>query len=197
MVLQENHLIFHLKIKKLKDNFCWVIGQSSLPVLSRLGSHMYWNNTWLNPFNKKIFFNKTLFIENIFIYLFSDKLFNFFFTEVLKKFKKKLFKLILLKKIKQLHLPTTLNEKKLYKKKNLSIKKKIKYNFSKIWFIKYNSYILFTTFVFFYFKIKKKKNTSLLLKPPFKKKLNIFWRKKRGINFKKNTFTSSSVHLKF
>lgn len=158
---------------------------------------MYWNNSWFNFFNKKIFLNKTLFFENIFLYLFSDKLFNFFFTHILGKFKKNFFKLILLKRLtKQLQTSDSRVDNKFFKKKKI-IRKKTKYNFTKIWFIKYNNYILFTTFVFFYFKIKKKKNT-FLSKPFSKKKLNIFWKKKRGINFKKFSFLSSiTPHIKF
>lgn len=36
-------------------------------------------------------------------------------------------------------------------------KTKTKYNFTKVWFVRYNNFILLSTFVFFYFKIKKKK----------------------------------------
>ena len=48
--------------------------------------------------------------------------------------------------------------KKKSKKNKKKIKKKSKrYNFTRLWFIKYNNYILLNSFVFFYFKLKKKK----------------------------------------
>ena len=46
---------------------------------------MYWNNTWVNFFNRKNFFNKTVFFENIYLYLFSENLFNFFFAKNFNK----------------------------------------------------------------------------------------------------------------
>ena len=157
---------------------------------------MYWNNSWVNFFNKKNFFNKTLFFENVFIYLFSDKLFNFFFTGVLNKFKKKFFKFIFKNSTKPhyQHFINVSEDKKVKKIKKIG-KKKIKYNFTKIWFIKYNNYILFSTFVFFYFKIIKKKKK--IVKLSFKKRLNIFWKKKRGINLKKKKLLTSTNHLLF
>ena len=158
---------------------------------------MYWNNSWVNFFNKKNFFNKTLFFENIFVYLFSDKLFNFFFLGFLNKFKKKFFKFILKTSTKPRyrHLVNSSEDKRTKKIKKTG-KKKIKYNFTKIWFIKYNNYILFTTFVFFYFKIKKKKKK--ISKLFFKKRLNIFWKKKRGVNLKKKKLlVSTAPHLFF
>jgi ACT domain-containing protein len=50
-----------------------------------------------------------------------------------------------------------LEEKKLIKKTKIKKNKnKIKrYNFTRIWFIKYNNFVLFTTFVLFYLKITK------------------------------------------
>ena len=142
---------------------------------------MYWNNSWVNYFNKKNFFNKTLFFENIFLFLFSDKIFNFFFTGKLDTFKETtLFKNFFLKKVTtySTQLP---NNKKKFKK---IVKKKVKYNFTRVWFVKYGSYILLSTFVFFYFKIKKKTNKQKF-KYTLKKNNNIFFKKKQS-NFKKN-----------
>ncbi len=155
---------------------------------------MYWNNCWLNNFNRKLFFNKILFLEELFNYLLLEKSFSFFFKKVQQT-----------NKLKNMYFKTTLQQKLLnknfFKKKNKSnqniyIKKKkkiIKYNFTRIWFIKYNNYILLTTFVFFYFKIKKiklkKKQTPLL------KTLGVFWKKKRNSNFKKHTFNNIYVNV--
>lgn len=150
---------------------------------------MYWNNSWVNFFNKKNFFNKTLFFENIFLFLFSDKIFNFFFTSKLDTFKEtNLFKKFFFKKVK-IHSQLPSNEKKFKK----ILKKKVKYNFTRVWFIKYGGYILLSTFVFFYFKVKKKK-TKQKLKYILKKKNNIFFKKKQS-NFKKSfTLFSNNIN---
>lgn len=188
MELHENHSISHLKIKKLKDSLFIVIGQSSLPILSRLGSHMYWNNTWVSFFNRKNFFNKTVFFENIYLYLFSENLFNFFFAKNFTNLNRvNYFKNFLIRKKALNVLLTTTKSKKLRK----IVKKKTKYNLSRVWFVKYNNFILFTTFVFFYFKIKKKKTPYNKLS--FKKKPSVFWRKKKNSNLKKKKFSNLEV----
>ena len=187
MVLLENRLTFHLKIKIRNVNEI-KIGQSSLPILNRLGTHMYWNNVWVNNFNTKHFLNKTLFFENIFYFIFSEKIFKYFFSKTLIRFQHQntQFKLFFLKKNK--------NSKITFlKKKGVSAlsKKKTNYNFTRIWFIKYNSYILFTSFVFFYFKIKKRKwlkRTKYTLSKP----LALFLQKNRGKNFKRRVFLDNS-----
>ncbi len=153
---------------------------------------MYWNNSWVSPFNRKNFLNKTIFFENIFLFLFSDKLFNFFFTHKLTRFKStKIFKVMYIgKRQPQPKLYDNFSYSRVQKKK----KTKTKYNFTKVWFVRYNNFILLSTFVFFYFKIKKKK--TLKIKHLLKKKPNIFWRKKRGVNLKKKKF-SNLDHLLF
>lgn len=148
---------------------------------------MYWNNTWLNNFNSKIFFSKTLFLDDIFIFIFSDKIFKSFFfnKEPLDSPEEKFFKNFFLKRSKKNFSRKNAFFFKKNKKKTLKVKY-YKYNFSKLHFIKYNNHILITTFVFFYFKIKsKKKNQNLknLQKAPL-----IFWRKRRGKNIKKKIF---------
>ncbi len=163
---------------------------------------MYWNNCWLNNFNFKCFFNKTLFLENIFVFIFSEKIFKTFFQKKeinIKKIKneeglkKKLFKKVFFKKVflKKINIKNNLrisklylNKKKTKKKNKFNIKK---YNFSKLWFIKYNNYILLTSFIFFYFKIKSKKkiNKRIVFLPKISL---IFWKKRRGNNIKKKIF---------
>lgn len=66
-------------------------------------------------------------------------------------------------------------------KKNLKEKS---YNFSKIWFIKFNNYVVLSTFVFFYLKLRRKKKQIFQ-----KNKANkLFWKKKRGLNLKRKQF---------
>lgn len=153
---------------------------------------MYWNNTWVNFFNKKLFFNKTLFFENIFLFLFSDKIFNFFFTNKVDSFKETpLFKKIIFKKTKNTNITNLITSDKRIRK---NLKKKVKYNFTRVWFIKYNTYILLSSFVFFYFKVKKKKK-NLKTKHFLKKKQNIFWKKKNNNNPKKLGFTQNHINF--
>lgn len=155
-------------------------------MLNRLGTHMYWNNSWVHTFNGKDFFNKTLFFENVFLYILSERVFTFFFKNViLKKQIKKGFRLSLLKKKKKAFF--TKFFKKGRSKKNITKK----YNFTKMWLLKYNSFILFTTFVFFYFKIKKKKK----IKPKKIKTTKVFllfWKRKKGYRFKKKKFSGQT-----
>ena len=144
---------------------------------------MYWNNSWVNVFNKKVFFNKTLFFENIFYFLFSEKIFTIFFKNFKDNFSKsQLFKQLFFKKQNK-----TKNTLFLKTKKNKKKQKKTKYNFTRIWFIKYNNYILLSSFVFFYLKIKKK-TTTIRIQKFSQKTSNIFWRKKKGTNTKKFFF---------
>ena len=155
-------------------------------MLNRLGTHMYWNNSWVHTFNGKDFFNKTLFFENVFLYILSERVFTFFFKNViLRKQTKKEFRFSLLKK----------NKKSLFTKKfKKGVGKKFltkKYNFTKMWLLKYNSFILFTTFVFFYFKIKKKKKIKLKKRKTSKVFL-LFWRRKKGYRFKKKKFSTKT-----
>lgn len=149
---------------------------------------MYWNNTWLNNFNYKNFLNKTLFLENFFLFIFSEKIFKTFFekttnnTIINKLFLKKIKKFSFFRKNKLLF-------KKIIKKKNTV--KHHKYNFSKVWFVKYNNYLLITTFVYYFFKIKNRKKFKT--KNKFLNKVPIlFWKKRKGPNIKKKIFFKKS-----
>ena len=150
---------------------------------------MYWNNLWVNNFNRKIFLNKTLFIENIFYFIFSEKIFRFFFTKLLKKFIKTnpIFKSFFVKKNNLRKRKFTFFKKRAKKKG----KKKISYNFTRIWFIKFNNYILFTTFVFFYFRVKKRKKLKKI-KLKLSRRSFIFFKKRRGRNIKRKLFLNNN-----
>lgn len=147
---------------------------------------MYWNNSWLNNFNFKNFFSKTLFLENILFYIFSEKIFKIFFEKKISQLEtEKLF-------LKKINKKLFLRKNKIYFTKKKIKKNKIKfnkYNFTKLWFIKYNNYILLTTFLYFFFKIKNKKKYKIKTKPLNKVSL-IFWKKRRGSNIKKKIFFS-------
>ncbi len=147
---------------------------------------MYWNNTWVHTFNSKNFFNKTLFLENIFMFLFTDRVFFFFFkNKFFKKYTKKHF--FVSKFFKKL--PNINNKRNSLRRKNKSLRRKLtkKYNFTRLWVIKFNKFILFTTFVFFYFKVKKKKKLKNR-KKKITKTFLLFWKRKKSYDFKKNIF---------
>lgn len=160
---------------------------------------MYWNNSWLNNFNQTIFFNKILFLENIFFFLFSEKIFqNFFEKKHNNSFsefsKENFFKKFFLKKIRTKKLLKRFN-KVIYTKKFRNKKKQnkiVRYNFTKFWFIKFNNYLLVSSFVFFYFKIKVLKRFSTKKTHTLNKTVSIFWKKKKGDNLKKKISKSLS-----
>lgn len=128
---------------------------------------MYWNNSWLNNFNDSYFLNKTLFLSNFFTYLFSERVFSFFFLSTCEK-ESKFFK----------------DTRALTRGKPKN--KVVRYNFTKLWVVQYNDFILLSNFCFFYFKIKgpskglKKKNLF--------KTATVFFKKKRSANIKKKQF---------
>ena len=144
---------------------------------------MYWNNSWYNNYNFCNFLNKSLFLENLFSLLFSEKVFSFFFKTLLGKLTEStLFKSNLIR-------TSTIFNKNLL----LNQTTKTKYNFTKLWLIKFNNFILVSCFCFFFFKIKKKRITN---KKSFffKKSPTIFWKKKRGVNAFKKSYLN---HLNF
>lgn len=135
---------------------------------------MYWDNCWLNFFNKNNFFNKTNFLESFFVFLFTERIFYNFFTQ-------NFFKKITEENIFNVFLVRKRIRKKFSHKSN----KKIKYNFTKVWFVKHNSFVLLSIFCFFYFKIKKKKKFFKKKLMPVSKTLKVFFKKRRGGSFKK------------
>lgn len=140
---------------------------------------MYWNNSWYNNYNSCNFLNKSLFLENLFSFLFSEKVFSFFFKTLLdNSIKSTLFKSSLVKT------SSTFN-----KNFPLSQTTKTKYNFTRLWLIKFNNFILISCFCFFFFKIKKSKvnNKKSFF---FKKSPTIFWKKKRGTKVFKSLYSN-------
>lgn len=157
---------------------------------------MYWDNCWFNNFNKNFFFNKTIFIGSILHFLFSDEVFDAYFF-----IKKKCIE------GKQLYYFKKFFKKKQFKKQSLRPKRFVteedveittalttppqyRYNFTRLWFVKYNKYILISIFCFFSTKILKK---NIFTKNNFElsyqtKIFGAFFRKKAGKNWRKNQF---------
>lgn len=157
---------------------------------------MYWNNTWLNNYNSGVFFSKTLFLENILFFIFSEKIFQNFFekkSEVLPKevlSKEIFFKKFFLKKFKSKKI---FRDKRFFfftkKFKNKKKQSKItKYNFTRFWFVKLNKFLLISSFVFFYLKVRTVKKNSPKRKNILNKTVLVFWKKRKGDNLKKKKF---------
>lgn len=122
-------------------------------------------------------------MEDIIGFIFSEKIFSYFFSKKFLQNKKKVnfFKNFLKKSPKKLQFKT-----KTFLKKKSTTKK---YNFSKVFLVKYNNYILVSIFFFFYFKIKKRKGLRNLKKKFFLKKIpTIFLKKKKNNKFVKKQF---------
>ena len=94
-------------------------------MLNRLGVYMYWDNCWVNFFNKKNFFNKTLLLVDFFCFFFQENLFFNFFKK------------IFFQKLTDKNKFCNFFKKPVLRKKDSKIfekfkKKKIKYNFTKL-----------------------------------------------------------------
>ena len=148
--------------------------------------------------------NKTIFLENLLGFLFSERIFKyFFFKKTNLSYKKVLFfKNVFLKKLKKKNIflkktkiKTSLKKKDVGLHTNSNL---YKYNFTKVWLVKYNNYILLTTFVYFYFKIKNTKNVNKKKQKAktLPKLQTLFWRKKRGLN-KKRQKINFNINLVF
>jgi hypothetical protein len=166
---------------------------------------MYWNHSWLNNFNNKLFFNKLLFIENILLFIFSEKIFGCFLkkkTSPLNQSKKDngagdsklpfFRKAFLFKKNKKITMENQFSTSRSLKKRKTTDCRR--FNFTKFWFVKYNTYLLVSTFVFFYFKVKPLKK-KLSYRDIFRraKIASIFFKKKKGDNFKKKSFFKTKL----
>ncbi len=164
---------------------------------------MHWNNCWITNFKNanKFFLDKTYFVDEFFKKFFYEFSFQPFFLKLLKKHKKKeeseslknfyfyeklLRKTIIIRKKKRRIIPEPReNATESY------LKRKNRLSFSRVWFVKFNNFVLVTFFIFFFIRLRKKK--------PTKKKTKAFyaWRssraytifhKKLGNNLKRNVF---------
>lgn len=142
-------------------------------MLNRIGIYQYWNNSWINNFNSKVFLNKTLFLENLINYLFTERIFGYYFFKKLSNVSE--------------------SEKKRFFRKLEDKTLIYKYNFTKIWVVKYNTYLLMSLFCFYFFKIKGA--SSKKKKPNLKKITIVFWKKKKGKNLKRKYFLSKNYLL--
>lgn len=138
------------------------MGQSSNFMLNRVGTFMYWENSWINELNSKNFQTKIFFLQKLIFYFFSDRFFNYFF------FQKSVTNenLDIFHKIVKVH--------KTLRKQTQNLSKKL--NMSRSWFVKYKKFIILSIFCFFFkpknklvSKYKKRKFFVLFRQRRFKK----------------------------
>ena len=123
------------------------MGQISIPASNKSGYSMFWNSMWDSKHNYNIFLKQDIFIKSSLILFFSDhssdKLFFFLKFDSRNKFKK-------------------------YRINNIKNKKKINFNlyykfikninnnndifFSKLWLLRYQSWIVLNISIFSFFK---------------------------------------------
>lgn len=123
------------------------MGQISIPASNKSGYSMFWNSMWDSKHNYNIFLKQDIFIKSSLILFFSDyssdKLFFFLKNDSRKKLKK-------------------------YKISNIRNKKKINFNlyynffrnnvnnndifFSKLWLLRYQSWVILNISIFSFFK---------------------------------------------
>ena len=102
------------------------MGQSSLPVLNKVGISMRWEASFDNLINFKKTLLSDIFLKKFFDYIFEDKIIFIFYKFFFFKFEK-------FKKLKDV-----------LKKK----KKKLPIYCSKIWFLKYQQWIVVSTYIY-------------------------------------------------
>lgn len=112
----------------------------------------------------------------------------------LKKSRLNLFSIKALKEAKK-KLNYLKDETKLYKAPapKKALKKKENYNFSRVWFIKFNKFILITMFSYFYKKIKvwkKKKRFFFKKRRLMNPAIFVFFNKRSGLNQKREIFNN-------
>lgn len=102
------------------------MGQSSLPVLNKVGISMRWDASFDNLINFKKTLLSDIFLKKFFDYIFEDKVIFIFYKFFFSKFEK-------FKKLKDI-----------FKKK----KKRVPIYCSKVWFLKYQNWLVLSTYIY-------------------------------------------------
>lgn len=139
---------------------------------------MYWNSCWTSTFNPRVFPKKVFFTEYLFSFFFSDSPFRLSFQRLERRYYKnsRFFKRFFWSRARLLYW----KRHGLYKKKKIPIyKNRLRYNFSKIWVVKYNSFLLLSFFCFFYFRVKRKRKGKRELKFVKSSEIAIFLKRRK------------------
>jgi len=114
------------------------MGQINLPVLNRTGYSTFWDSNWDNYYNYQKEFNKNIFLKNLLILILDDRiLYSSFFNS------KKLNNFIYNKSLKF----SNYFDNRTIIFGNFS-KKNLPFFHSKIWYIKYQNWLLISLFIY-------------------------------------------------
>lgn len=118
------------------------MGQINLPLLNRTGNSIFWNSLWDNKYSFSKNFKKNVFLKNILLFILNDRiLYNSFFIS--KKFDK-----LQLEKQNTMKFKITnfLDNSAVYF--NLLANKNLPFFHNKVWYIKYQNWLLITLFIY-------------------------------------------------
>jgi hypothetical protein len=132
------------------------MGQISIPASNKSGYSMFWNSMWDSKHNYNVFLKQDIFIKSSLILFFSDyssdKLFFFLKFDSRNKFKK--FKIHSIRNKKKINFNSYYNFIRNNNKNDIF--------FSKLWLLRYQSWVILNISIFSFFK-----------EDVFKKKLEI------------------------
>lgn len=132
------------------------MGQISIPASNKSGYSMFWNSMWDSKHNYNVFLKQDIFIKSSLILFFSDyssdKLFFFLKFDSKNKFKK--FKIHSIRNKKKINFNSYYNFIRNNNKNDIF--------FSKLWLLRYQSWVILNISIFSFFK-----------EDVFKKKLEI------------------------
>jgi len=128
------------------------MGQISIPAANKSGYSMFWNSMWDSKHNYSVFLKQDVFIKSSLILFLndysSDKLFFFLKLETKKSFKKYL--------ISSLKFKKDVNFKSYYKFIRLSDNDNNMF-FSKLWVLRYQSWVILNISILSFFKNNRSK----------------------------------------
>lgn len=123
------------------------MGQISIPAANKSGYSMFWNSMWDSKHNYNIFLKQDIFIKSSLILFFSDyssdKLFFFLKSNSRNKFKK--YKINIIRNKKKINF-------NLYYKFFRNVNNNNDIFFSKLWLLRYQSWVILNISIFCFFK---------------------------------------------
>lgn len=123
------------------------MGQISIPASNKSGYSMFWNSMWDSKHNYNVFLKQDIFIKSSLVLFFSDyssdKLFFFLKFDSRNRFKK--YKISSIKNKKKINFNT-------YYKFIRDVSNNNNVFFSKLWLLRYQSWIILNISIFSFFK---------------------------------------------
>lgn len=155
------------------------MGQINLPVLNRVGYSSFWESLWENYYSYSKEFNKNLFFKKILILLLNDRIIygNYFYSKKLNNFifKKSTFLVSFDKNYNFFFESIT--------------SKNLPFFYSKLWYIKYQNWLLVSLFIYNILnKLKHKENNFVT------NRINIFNKYYNFLYFLNKSFLNSYLY---